>query len=115
MFLNSAAVAVVVFTTASVVFLPLLLKKSPVALVVLTTASVVFFPSLVKLADRRVLAASLGFASGVMMYVAFLDIWAKGIGSFEEAGNEPAMAYLYTTLSFFGGAIIMMVGLYFSS
>ena len=78
----------------------------------LVGASVVFFPRLVKLADRRILAASLGFAAGVMMYVSFLDIWAKGIGSFEEAGNEPAVAYLYTTLSFFGGAVVMMVSIF---
>jgi len=72
-------------------------------------ASVVFFPSLVKLASKRVLAGSLGLSAGVMTYVSFVEIFAKSLLSFQDAGHEPGKANLYATLSFFGGVIIMMI------
>jgi zinc transporter, ZIP family len=73
-------------------------------------ASVVFFPSVVKLASRRVLAASLGFAGGVMSYVSFVEIFQKSRLSFEKEGHEENMAYLFATLSFFFGVAVMLVG-----
>ena len=72
-------------------------------------AAVVFFPSIVKLASRRVLAGSLGFSAGVMTYVSFVEIFVKSLGSFEDAGHEEKKAYLYATLCFFAGVIVMMV------
>lgn len=72
-------------------------------------AAVVFFPKVVKLASRRVLAGSLGFSAGVMTYVSFVEILQKARGSFEDAGFEENLAYIYSTLCFFGGVIIMMV------
>ncbi len=72
-------------------------------------ASVVFFPSIVKLASRRVLAGSLGFSAGVMTYVSFIEIYQKANDSFLLAGHDAGRAYLYTSLCFFGGVIIMMV------
>lgn len=72
-------------------------------------AAVVFFPFLVKLANRRVLAASLGFSAGVMTYVSFIEIFGKSNESFVNAGHEEGRAYVYATLCFFGGALIMLV------
>jgi ZIP family zinc transporter len=72
-------------------------------------AAVVFFPFLVKLANRRVLAASLGFSAGVMTYVSFVEIFGKSNESFVNAGHEEGRAYVYATLCFFGGAVIMLM------
>ena len=85
-------------------------------------ASVVFFPRLVKLASRRVLAASLGLSAGVMIYVSFVEIFMKSVDEFalhlgvdeegisdDEAEKRANMGYIYATLSFFGGIVIMLV------
>ncbi|KAL7532586.1 hypothetical protein ACHAXR_004719 [Thalassiosira sp. AJA248-18] len=72
-------------------------------------SSVVFFPSLVKLASRRVLAASLGLSAGVMTYVSFVEIFVKSVDGFVGAGVDPDHAFIYATLSFFGGVIFMLV------
>jgi len=73
-------------------------------------ASVVFFPSLVKLASRKTLAAGLGLSAGVMCYVSFVEIMVKSILAFEDAGYDPDReAYIYGTLCFFAGAIIMLI------
>jgi len=71
-------------------------------------AAVVFFPSLVKLASRRVLAGSLGLSAGVMVYVSFVEIFMKSVGDFGEVVDED-LGYIYATLSFFGGVIIMLL------
>ena len=87
-------------------------------------AAVVFFPSLVKLASRRVLAASLGLSAGVMTYVSFVEIFVKSVDGFaaylieegmpdEEIEKKENLAYIYATLSFFGGVVVMMVSLFF--
>jgi len=90
-------------------------------------AAVVFFPKLVKLASRRVLAASLGFAAGVMTYVSFVEIFTKSTGAFtqhaidalnlgddvdptpDQQEKADARGYIFGTLSFFGGVVIMIV------
>lgn len=72
-------------------------------------ASVVFFPRLVKLASRRVLAAALGLSAGVMTYVSFVEIFAKSQLAFEDSGQTPERAYVYATLCFFGGVVVMLV------
>ena len=72
-------------------------------------AAVVFFPPLVKIANRRVLAASLGFSAGIMSYVSFIEIFFKSNDSFVEAGVEESIAYTYATLCFFGGVLVMLV------
>ncbi|KAL7478923.1 hypothetical protein ACHAW6_004678 [Cyclotella cf. meneghiniana] len=70
-------------------------------------AAVVFFPSLVKLASRRVLACALGFSAGVMTYVSFVEIFQKSVLAFEGAEFEDNIAYMYASLSFFGGVAVM--------
>mmetsp|Transcript_24870 Transcript_24870/g.36496 ORF Transcript_24870/g.36496 Transcript_24870/m.36496 type:complete len:373 (-) Transcript_24870:275-1393(-) len=72
-------------------------------------ASVVFFPSLIKLASKRVLAGSLGLSAGVMLYVSFVEILFKSLGSFQDSGIEDGKAYCYATLCFFGGVVFMIV------
>lgn len=81
-----------------------------------------FFPSLVKLASRRVLAASLGLAAGVMTYVSFVEIFSKSVTGFaeylgvedeglseEEVEEKENKAFVYAVLSFFGGVVVMLV------
>ncbi|KAL7561696.1 hypothetical protein ACA910_016458 [Epithemia clementina (nom. ined.)] len=83
------------------------------ALVVLaasTTAigsSAVFYPALAQLATARILGASLGFATGVMLYVSLVDIYSKSILGFEEHGHSADSSFIYTTLSFFAGIFFM--------
>lgn len=72
-------------------------------------ASIVFFPSLVKRASRRVLASSLGLSAGLMIYLSFLEIFAKSVNGFVEAGIEENRAHVYATLVFFGGVLAMMI------
>mmetsp|Transcript_39660 Transcript_39660/g.95823 ORF Transcript_39660/g.95823 Transcript_39660/m.95823 type:complete len:247 (+) Transcript_39660:111-851(+) len=72
-------------------------------------AAVVFFPSIVKLASQRVLAASLGFSAGVMTYVSFVEIFIKSYVGFEDAGYATSDAYIYSTLCFFGGVVLMIL------
>ena len=71
-------------------------------------AAVVFSPRLIKLASKKVLAASLGVSSGVMLYVSFVEIFGKAADAFAEAHGE-RMGYLYATVCFFGGVGIMKV------
>eukprot|EP00613_Pedinella_sp_CCMP2098_P004583 CAMPEP_0171639696 /NCGR_PEP_ID=MMETSP0990-20121206/29903_1 /TAXON_ID=483369 /ORGANISM="non described non described, Strain CCMP2098" /LENGTH=339 /DNA_ID=CAMNT_0012213555 /DNA_START=37 /DNA_END=1056 /DNA_ORIENTATION=- len=68
-------------------------------------AAVVFFPSLVHYANNKFLAGSLAVASGVMIYVSFVEIFQKSQGGFEDAGFSYAEANCYTTLCFFGGIL----------
>jgi zinc transporter, ZIP family len=72
-------------------------------------AVVVFIPSLVKLADGRVLAASLGFSSGVMVYVSFIEIFPKSQQSFREGRFSTNDSFNLASLCFFGGIIFMQV------
>lgn len=72
-------------------------------------AGVVFAPALVKLASRKTLAGALGLSAGVMVYVSFVEIFAKSSASFEDAGFEADVAYSYATLCFIGGVVFMLV------
>ncbi|CAK9077932.1 unnamed protein product [Durusdinium trenchii] len=70
-------------------------------------ASAVFFNCLVQLASRRVLAAGLGFSSGIMLYVSFIEIFQKAKDGFTTAGIEEKHAYMMSTGCLFGGMILM--------
>jgi ZIP family zinc transporter len=72
-------------------------------------ASVVFFPKLVKLASRRVLAGSLGFSAGVMIYISFVDIFQKSVDAFTLEGMDEARAYGFATLCLFTGVLVMKI------
>ena len=60
-------------------------------------------------ANRNVLAASLGISSGVMIYVSFVEVFFKSISSFKDAGHDEDRAYVYATVCFFAGVIILIV------
>lgn len=66
-------------------------------------AAAVFIPRLVELANKRVLAAALGFASGFMLYVSFIEIFVKSMEAFQEHGKGEADAYISATVSVFAG------------
>jgi ZIP family zinc transporter len=70
-------------------------------------AGVVYSKTLVQITSKSVLAVALGLSAGVMLYVSFVEIFAKSISAFEDAGHEDSDAYLYSTLCFFGGILIM--------
>ncbi|PRW45062.1 zinc transporter [Chlorella sorokiniana] len=58
----------------------------------------------VSIASPRVVASSLGFAAGVMLYVVFTEIFMKkSNGSFVETGYSVDAAYRLSTACFFGG------------
>ena len=92
-------------------------KNAPVAFLLVcgsglaTTlgASVVYSTTLVNLANKTFLACALGFSSGVMLYVSFIEIFYKAKIAFEEGGMSGARAYQLATLCFFGGYIGMKV------
>ena len=72
-------------------------------------SSVVFFPKLVKLASRRMLAGSLGFSAGVMIYISFVDIFQKSVDAFVLSGMDENIAYGFATLYFFIGIAVLKV------
>ncbi|KAL3801795.1 hypothetical protein HJC23_001191 [Cyclotella cryptica] len=72
-------------------------------------ASAVFFPRLVKLASKRVLAGSLGFAAGVMLYISFVDLFFVSFESFQDSGMEDSHAYSFATLCVFMGIVLMKI------
>lgn len=71
-------------------------------------ASIVFFPSLVKYANRKTLAGGLGLSAGVMLYVSFVEIFQKSVGSFMDAEFQEHSSYNAATLCFFGGIALMV-------
>jgi len=61
------------------------------------------------LKQATTIGASLAFASGVMIYISFVDIYiGKSVSHFEEIANPPT-AFLYSTLCFFGGVLLTYV------
>lgn len=56
----------------------------------------------------RFLAAALGFSAGVMIYVSFVEIFAKALESLTDAFGEGKGAWV-TTAAFFGG--VLLIGL----
>jgi ZIP family zinc transporter len=61
-----------------------------------------------KKTNEAFLSAALGFSAGVMIYVSFVEIFAKANESLSSALGE-SQGYLITTISFFAG--IALIGL----
>ena len=59
-----------------------------------------------KQTNTRFLTASLGFSAGVMIYVSMVEIFVKGRHALESIAG-PSQGYLYATLAFFGGILII--------
>lgn len=58
-----------------------------------------------KKTNMRFLSGALGFSAGVMLYLSFIEIFPEARELLESAhGNA---GYLYTTLAFFGGILLM--------
>ena len=72
-------------------------------------AAAVFSPRLIKLASRRFLAGSLGFAGGVMLYVSLVEIFQKSVQGFSDAGYDDGLAMTFGTTAFFGGVVFMFI------
>jgi ZIP family zinc transporter len=66
-------------------------------------AALVFNERFVAYANKRFLAGCLSFAAGVMMYVSFVEIFAKSQLAYKEAGYSESNSTLYATLTFFFG------------
>lgn len=64
------------------------------------------FAFFAKQTNTRFLTASLGFSAGVMIYVSMIEIFVKGRDALESAAGA-SLGYLYTTLAFFGGILII--------
>jgi zinc transporter, ZIP family len=71
-----------------------------------------------KTTNKKFLSVSLGFSAGVMIYVAFVEIFAKAKEvMFEYLNSEQGLpvetasdsAYLYTVLAFFGGIALIAI------
>lgn len=61
-----------------------------------------------KKTNAKFLAGSLGFSAGVMIYVSFVEIFAKAKSSLSLVMDEK-LAFLYTTLAFFGGMALIAI------
>jgi ZIP family zinc transporter len=76
-------------------------------------AAVVFSDRAIQLANKKVLAGCLGLASGVMLYVSFLDIFSKSLDEYSAVdGRDENVAYALATLTFFSGfALYAVIGM----
>lgn len=78
-------------------------------------AALVFFDRVVSRTNELVLAASLGFAGGVMLYVSFGEILIKSVDEFErceclwEHDIPRSPAKIAAQLCFFGGVLLYML------
>lgn len=61
-----------------------------------------------KRTNKRFLSGSLGFSAGVMLYVSFVEIFAKARGMLMEEKGEAAGSWL-TVLAFFAGIAAIMI------
>jgi len=61
-----------------------------------------------KKTNEKFLSAALGFSAGVMIYVSFMEIVPKALASLEEVYGY-TKGYIYTTLAFFAGILIIGV------
>ncbi|MBD3392509.1 MAG: zinc transporter ZupT [Chitinivibrionales bacterium] len=59
-----------------------------------------------KKTNTRFLSVALGFSAGVMLYVSFIEIFAKARGSLAETMSD-SRAYWLTTASFFAGIVLI--------
>jgi zinc transporter, ZIP family len=93
------------------------MENAPIAFAVVSLAglstmlgaTVVLLPWLHKYATRRILAISLAFASGVMIYISFVDIFPKATASFGAAGVAEKYCSLLATVCFFAGIVAVLV------
>jgi ZIP family zinc transporter len=61
-----------------------------------------------KRTSTRFLTGSLGFSAGVMIYVSMMEIFVKGRDAVESSVGS-SRGYLYATLGFFGGILLIAI------
>jgi len=71
-------------------------------------AAIVYHPTYIHYANKKTLGAALGMSAGVMLYVSFIEIFGKSQSAFEDAGISEANSYLFATLCFFVGFLLML-------
>lgn len=59
--------------------------------------------------NNRFLAIMLGLSAGVMIYVSLVEIFQKAVSELEIAFNDPSVGYLWATIGFFAGFLIIAV------
>jgi len=57
----------------------------------------------------KFLAFMLGLSAGVMIYVSLVEIFQKAVGSLTEAFGDASQGYLWATVGFFGGFIMIAI------
>jgi len=62
-----------------------------------------------KRTNTKFLVFSLGFSAGVMLYVSMIEIFPKAFESISGVIESEKLAYLYTTLGFFGGVFFIWI------
>jgi ZIP family zinc transporter len=78
-------------------------------------AALVFCNRFVTRTNHAILGAALGFSSGVMLYVSFVEILQKAYSSFStcdclwQSQTADNAAYTASTLCFFGGVVVVFV------
>lgn len=72
-------------------------------------AALVYHPTYIHYANKKTLGSALGVSAGVMLYVSFIEIFSKSKIAFEDSGLSEADSYLYATLCFFAGFVMMML------
>lgn len=61
-----------------------------------------------KKTNEKFLSVALGFSAGVMIYVSFIEIFVKARDSLSVAYG-PKLGYIYTTMAFFAGIVLIGV------
>ena len=62
-----------------------------------------------KAPSKKFLAFMLGLSAGVMIYVSLVEIFQKAVVSLAEATGEYSSGYLFATLGFFAGFVIIAI------
>lgn len=57
----------------------------------------------------KFLAFMLGLSAGVMIYVSLVEIFQKAVGSLTEALGDSGQGYLWATVGFFGGFVVIAI------
>ncbi len=57
----------------------------------------------------KFLAFMLGLSAGVMIYVSLVEIFQKAVASLSEAVGDPGQGYLWATVGFFGGFVVIAI------
>lgn len=59
--------------------------------------------------SKKFLAFMLGLSAGVMIYVSLVEIFQKAVGSLTEATGSYESGYLWATLGFFAGFVVIAI------